>query len=134
MDRTSSVQLKVVQGVDAAGDRISCEFTLEPSGPKLSRLEYATRLDGSSRQQAVEALVRKYGALTRTRMTAPDDVSWSNAIGPLDNSSPTMNAVIDQDRMTLFLVQSVDYGQTARRRLEERAQQLAAARGGGVRF
>lgn len=134
LERTSSLQLKVAQGSDAVGNRLSCEFTLEPDGPRLSHLEYTTRLDGSTRQQAVDALVRKYGPITRTRMSAPDDVSWSNASGPLDNSSPRMTAVIRDDRMTLFLTRSLDYTQAAQKRLEERAAQIAAARGGGVKF
>ncbi len=131
--KTSSLQLKVVQGVDAAGDRLGLEFTLEPSGPKLSRIEYNTRLDGSTRAQTIAALVRKYGPLAPPR-AAPESISWSNATKALDNSSPELIAVIDDDSMALSLTQSVDYGQAARKRLEDRAQQIAATRGGGVKF
>ena len=42
--------------------------------------------------------------------------------------------VIDGGFMTLFLPQSLDHGLAAKKRLDDRTQQIAAARGGGVKF
>ena len=133
IEKSSKVQLRVVQGVDAAGDELKCEFTLEPAGPRLSRLEYRAKLNGTAQDQAFQALARKYGPPSGHYDDAISR-SWSNAVGPVDNSSATLFAFVDGSLVALTLTQSPDYVQTARKRLEARAQQLAASRGGGVRF
>ena len=133
VEKTSKVQLKASQGIDPDGNEVKLEFTLEPTGPKLSRIEYRARLDGTTASQAFDALSRRYGP-PNDRNDDGIQRSWSNARGPVDNSSPSLVAIVDGGRMALTLTQSVDYEQAAKKRLDDRAQAIAAARGGGVRF
>ncbi len=133
VDAGAKTELKYTQAFDPEGDELKCEFTLEPSGPKLSRIEYRAKLDGLTQAQAQAALARKYGLPTGNL----DDVmlrSWSNATKFGDGSSPSLYSAIDAGMMSLTLSQSSDYTNAAQRRLLDRAQQIAAARGGGVRF
>lgn len=127
---SSKAQLKAVQAFDPAGAELKLEFTLEPGGPRLSDLTYTARLDGSTRDQAIAALVARYGPPTGNGLT----VWWADSARAVDLDSPRLSAVIDGSSMTLFLRQSPNYVQAARKRLNDRAQQIAAARGGGVRF
>lgn len=133
VNRTDKAQLKSVQGSDPAGAVVTFEFTSEPSGPKLSRMVYVARLDGATRQQTIDALVAKYGTPVKKDLSI-DYMAWSDTSSPLDTSSPTLSAIVDGSRMTLTLTQSLDHQQAARGRLAARAREIAASRGGGVKF
>lgn len=129
-EAVSKVQLRTVQAFDPAGNELKLEFTLEPGGPKLSDITYTARLDGTTRDDAIKTLIARYGPPTASDLT----VYWVNGRSDADPASPRLNAVLDGGSMTLFLRQSADYRQGAKRRLEARAQQIAASKGGELRF
>lgn len=133
VERSSKSQLSKVQAFDPAGNEVNVEFTLEPAGPRLSRLTYNAKLDGSTPVQAGSALVKRYGNATEGQ-PGLGHMSWRNSARAYDLASPRLNAVIDEDSIMLFLDQSVDYGKEAFRHMEARAAELAASRGGGLRF
>jgi len=133
VERSSKSQLSKVQAFDPAGNEVNVEFTLEPSGPRLSRLTYNAKLDGGTPVQAGNALVKRYGVATAGQ-PGPGHMSWKNSSRAYDLASPSLGAVIDDDSIMLFLDQSVDYRKEAFRRMEARAVELAASKGGGLRF
>jgi len=122
-----------VQAFDPAGNEVNIEFTLESAGRRLLRLTYNAKLDGSTPVQAGTALVKRYGAATEGRPEI-GRMSWRNSARAYDLESPRLGAVIDEDSIMLFLDQSVDYGKEDFRRMEARAAELAASKGGGLRF
>lgn len=130
VEEISKPQLKAVEAFDPAGNQLKLEFTLEPSGPKLSDITYTAKLNGMTKDQTVAALTTKYGPPSANGLT----IQWNNKRSFSDNTSPTLNVVIDGNSMTLFLRQSVAYGLAAKKRMDERAQQIAATNGGGVKF
>lgn len=133
IERSSKVQLSKVQAFDAAGNEINLEFTLEPVGPRLSRLTYNAKLNGTTPAQAGAALVGRYGRPIEGQ-PGTGHMSWKNSAEPYDPTTPRLGAVIDEDSIMLFLDQSTNYGKEAYRRIEARASEIASSRGGGVRF
>ncbi len=133
VERSSKSQLSKVQAFDPAGNEVNLEFTLQPAGPRLSKLTYNAKLDGSTPVQAGDALVKRYGSATEGR-PGPGHMSWRNSARAYDLASPRLGAVTDNDSIMLFLDQSVDYGRAAFERMEARAAELAISKGGGLRF
>ncbi len=127
--KRSRSYLETAFGESDRGEQFIFTFTLEPGGPKLSRLNYEARLNGQTPEQVHSALIAKYGPLT-------DSYRWcSDGCGMLGaRTAPFMTMNIFNSKLTLTLDAGQRYSDNARRVLEARAQQIAAKRGDGVRF
>ena len=51
--RSAARMLRTTQAVDASSNMLEREFTLETVGPRLSRVVYTTKLDGTIKEVTV---------------------------------------------------------------------------------
>jgi hypothetical protein len=132
VEASSKSQVKVASGVTMDGSSIYLTFTLEPTGPKLSNIEYTAKRNGSTEEKIVADLVRKYGNYDTKRLV----YAWRNgAKEPAQESrNASMLAGMEESTVSITLSQSSDYQIRARKALEQRAQAVAAQKGGGVAF
>ena len=102
---------------------------IEPVGPRLSRVVYTTKLDGTTKDATVKALKRKYGPPNGGDPSI-NFYGWAGEHRPFDSATSTLTVIIDADSMMATLLQSGDDFPSAKRRVQERAQAIAASHGG----
>ncbi len=128
--RHSPTYLATAFGTSNRGESFIFSFTLEPTGPKLSRLVMEAKLNGQTPEQVRSALFAKYGKPGEDWRWC--DGSCSNVLGP--PSSAHLDYNIFGSTLTLTLDAGKAYATGAQKALEARAQQIAAKHGDGVRF
>ena len=116
-------------------DRSDCGacLALVLAVPRLSRLTYDAKLNGASPTQAGAALIAKYGRPMQGE-AGVGYIAWKNSARSYDPTTPALTGSISDDGLSLTLQQSTNSRLEAYRRMEARASELAAGRGGGVRF
>lgn len=132
ISKTSRSYLRSTQGVDHDGSELKLEFILWPTGPRLSRIEYRAKLDGTTKEQFLSALRAKYGQWDDAGLT----YKWNNgATTPGErNSNAEMHVILGSNAATFFLESAVNDSLAAKKKLADRAQQLAGSKGNGIRF
>lgn len=128
----SRTYLLRTEGSTPDGSHIALTFTLEPSGPRLSLIQYRARLNGMTKAQFAAALVKKYGPY----LPGGGSFVWVNPPATLGvwYPSPSLFGIVSESSASLDLSAAQKYRDEMKRRLEARAQQIAASKGSGVRF
>lgn len=119
-------------GLTRDGSSILFTFTLEPAGPKLSQIDYKAKRDGMDEDQLLASMERKYGP----RDAKTSDLIWSNGAATIkaQDTGAKMLVIRGGTTVDMTLRASNDYVAAARRRLENRALEIAQLRGRGVKF
>ncbi|RYY18159.1 MAG: hypothetical protein EON55_00170 [Alphaproteobacteria bacterium] len=130
--RHSRNYLRNTGGVTRDGTSVSFTFTLQPSGPKLSGIDYKAKRNGVPDQELVASLERKYGP----HDARTSDYVWSNGASTVAgrNAGATLFVNFGGPTVDMKLSASNDYVVEARKSLEDRAAQIARRKGGGIKF
>lgn len=120
-------------GVGYAPDRsyLHVDALQEPSGSRVWSVSYITGLNGSTPEQALAAAVARYGSYSQndagTYIWCGPNKHWTFADDKLSLS-------FSDDKAHFVLEKSTNFFNVNSNSVKVRAQQIAASRGGGVKF
>lgn len=132
MKRSKSNLVRAVGNARGKG-QLSFDFTLEPTGPKLSKLYYALKTNGQTKAQIESALAAKYGPFDRAQDGA---LYWCASMKGCQfvEKEDRLRVWIGDNSMSMQLYRSFDYLDRAKATLVARANQIAAQAGKPVAF
>ena len=119
-------------GESRRGESFIFHFTLESTGPKLSRLNMEAKLNGQTAEQIRAAFISKYGPITPTNNPYRFLIWGDSCMAP--NCKAVLEASVFGSKISIKLDRGTAYENQMRAALEARSKEVAAKHGTGVRF